>query len=137
MKKSFTLIEVLIAVTILAIVGSALLQGANQSLDFVEKIVAKEKKLFPSFIAALHRKKEYSGIEKPLKSYLLDYSIDDLELRGKLAQTKIKIFIEEEKNTFKELDEESLEDEENSSELFNITLLRITTPAAIFYGLSE
>ena len=91
MKKSFTIIEVVIAVVILSLVGTALLKSAGINLDYFQKVSKKEQ--FSDFltIVANHPNKDYNHLTKSLYDFLQnDFFIDDNELLSMLKNTKIK-----------------------------------------------
>jgi len=95
MKKAFTLIEVVIAVVVLALVGTALLKNAGFGIDFMEKVAKKEKSIYNLSIVIAKRNPEYNHLKKSLYDFVEPYfAIDDLEL---LKILKAKKFLYQEK----------------------------------------
>ncbi len=91
MKKSFTLIEVLISVVILALVGTALLKNAGMNLDFLKKISSKEEAIDVMTIVASHRNPDFNHLQKSLYDFLAkEYLLDDNDLQKILRSTKVK-----------------------------------------------
>ena len=89
-KRAFTLIEVLISVTLLAVVGVALMQvAANSKKGFsylVKKISFDEK----SSIALTHHNKKYHKATKDLYSFLSnEYNITDDDFIRILKEEKL------------------------------------------------
>jgi len=89
-KRAFTLIEVLISVTLLVIVGVALMQVAANSkkgFSYLEKKISFDEK---SSIALTHHDKKYHKKTKDLYTFLSrDYNITDDELIKILKEEKV------------------------------------------------
>ncbi len=91
MHKSFTLIEVIVAVVILALVGVALLKNGNNGIDFLQKISQKDSTIDTVLIVANHRNLSFNHLQKSLEDYLqTSYSIDDMEVQKIVKSKKFK-----------------------------------------------
>ncbi len=91
MKNSFTIVEVLISVVILALVGTALLKNAGINLDFLKKISSKEEAIDVMTIIASHRNPDFNHLQKSLYDFLAkEYLLDDNDLQKILHNTKVK-----------------------------------------------
>ncbi len=91
MKKSFTILEVLISVVILALVGTALLKNADMNLDFFKKVSKKESAINIMTLIVSHRNLDFNHLKKSLYDFLAkEYIIDDNELQKVLRNTKVK-----------------------------------------------
>ncbi len=91
MKRSFTIVEVLISVVILALVGTALLKNAGMDLDFLKKISSKEEAIDVMTIIASHRNPDFNHLQKSLYDFLAkEYLMDDNDLQKILRSTKVK-----------------------------------------------
>ncbi|MRJ01819.1 MAG: type II secretion system protein [Epsilonproteobacteria bacterium] len=77
MKRGFTLIEVITAVVILALLGVALLKNGGDTLSFMEKIEKKERVNDYLTIIALHRDPDYNHLTKGLEDFLKINVLDD------------------------------------------------------------
>lgn len=91
MKKGFSLIEVMIAVVILAVVGVALLQmgSKNQKInDYVEK---KSSIAHLTSIIGFHHDPKFNKTQKTLYDFIKDdYSIDNMEIKSFLEQQSVR-----------------------------------------------
>ena len=77
MKRSFTLIEVIIAVFILALVGAALVKNGSATLDFMHRLHQKERSIDYITIFANHPNPDYNNLTKSLEDFLGYSSTDD------------------------------------------------------------
>ncbi len=89
MRKSFTLVEVIIAVMILALVGVALLKSGAINISALERISKKDNFVDLTTIIVNHRNPDFNHLTKALEDFLPNLSIDDDELR-KLLKEKFK-----------------------------------------------
>lgn len=91
MKRSFTIIEVLVSVVILALVGTALLKNAGMNLDFLKKVSKKEEAVNIMTLIVSHRNLDFNHLKKSLYDFLAkEYNVDDNELQKVLRDTKVK-----------------------------------------------
>ena len=81
MKKSFTIIEVIISVVILALVGVALLKSGALNLTLLEKVGKKEAFSDYITIIANHRNVDFNHLSKALEDFLPQFKPEDDELR--------------------------------------------------------
>ena len=91
MKRSFTIVEVLVSVVILALVGTALLKNAGMNLDFLKKVSKKEEAINIMTLIVSHRNLDFNHLKKSLYDFLAkEYNVDDNELQKVLRDTKVK-----------------------------------------------
>ncbi|BCD63190.1 hypothetical protein NitYY0826_P31 (plasmid) [Nitratiruptor sp. YY08-26] len=91
MKKSFTIIEVIISVVILTLIGTALLKNAGVNLNFLKKIIQKNETIHYMTIISLHRNPNFNHLSKHLEDFLdKSYFIDDDGLQKLLKKTKVQ-----------------------------------------------
>jgi len=89
-KKGFSLIEVLVAVMILAVVGVALMQINVKNQKISEFIDKKTKLSQISSIIGFHHKTDYKKLQKSIYDFLKnDYEIDNTYIKQKLDSYKI------------------------------------------------
>ena len=89
-KKGFSLIEVLVAVMILAVVGVALMQINIKNQKISEFIDKKTKLSQISSIVGFHHKTDYKKLQKSIYDFLKnDYEIDNTYIKQKLDSYKI------------------------------------------------
>ena len=89
-KKGFSLIEVLVAVMILAVVGVALMQINIKNQKISEFIDKKTKLSQISSIIGFHHKTDYKKLQKSIYDFLKnDYEIDNTYIKQKLDSYKI------------------------------------------------
>jgi len=89
-KKGFSLIEVLVAVMILAVVGVALMQINVKNQKISEFIDKKTKLSQISSIVGFHHKTDYKKLQKSVYDFLKnDYEIDNTYIKQKLDSYKI------------------------------------------------
>lgn len=91
MKRSFTIVEVLVSVVILALVGTALLKNAGMNLDFLKRVSKKEEAINIMTLIVSHRNLDFNHLKKSLYDFLAkEYNVDDNELQKVLRDTKVK-----------------------------------------------
>ena len=91
MHKSFTLMEVVIAVIILALVGTALLKNSSDGIEFIQKISQKNQAIDAIAIVANHRNPSFNHLQKSLEDFLQDsYHIDDMDVQKIIKNKKFK-----------------------------------------------
>ena len=89
MHRGFTIIEVVIAVVILALVGTALIKNGSDGIEFLQRVDKKNESIDIALIAANHRNPDYNHLQKPLEDFLQDsYLIDDMDLQKILKSQK-------------------------------------------------
>jgi len=129
MTKAFTLIEVLVSVTILAVVATGLLQISTNSKHNFSFLKEKSEFSRLASIALVHNDQKYHNKEMALFDFLRDdYDNIEDELRNYLKKTKVK-YTHEEVSSFSPLSS-SLDDqnqsqyeEQNPQSALNITIL--------------
>ncbi len=114
MRKGFTFIEVVIAVVILALVGTALLKNGSDGIEFLQKVNKKDQAIYTISIVANHRNPSFNYLQKPLEAFLDSYLIDDLEVQKVIKEQKFKYLETYPKVNMPIL--ERFEDEEESKE---------------------
>jgi hypothetical protein len=119
MKKSFTVIEVIIAVVILSLVGAAIIRAGSINAQMMEKIEKKEPMTELAAIVANHRKPQYNHLTKRLEDFL-EIRIEDDELR-KFFKTKVKYDEREVKLELPKMDEN-----ESGENILGVSLVKIT-----------
>lgn len=91
MHRGFTIIEVVIAVVILALVGTALIKNGSDGIEFLQRVHKKNEVVDMALIAANHRKPDFNHLQKPLEDFLQNsYLIDDMDLQKLLKSQKFK-----------------------------------------------
>ncbi len=91
MHRGFTIIEVVIAVVILALVGTALIKNGSDGIEFLQRVHKKNEAINMVLIAANHRNPVFNHLQKPLEDFLQNsYLIDDMELQKILKKQKFK-----------------------------------------------
>ena len=91
MHRGFTIIEVVIAVVILALVGTALIKNGSDGIEFLQRVDKKNEAIDMALIAANHRNPDFNHLQKPLEDFLHNnYLIDDMELQKLLKNQKFK-----------------------------------------------
>ncbi len=91
MHRGFTIIEVVIAVVILALVGTALIKNGSDGIEFLQRVHKKNEAIDMALIAANHRNPAYNHLQKPLEDFLQNsYLIDDMDLQKILKNQKFK-----------------------------------------------
>lgn len=91
MHRGFTIIEVIIAVVILALIGMALIKNGSDGIEFLQRVHKKNEAIDMAFIAANHRNPAFNHLQKPLEDFLQNsYLIDDMELQKILKKQKFK-----------------------------------------------
>ncbi len=126
MKRSFTIIEVIIAVVILALVGVALLKSGALNLTLLEKIEKKERFSDYLTIVANHRNPDFNHLSKAIEDFLPNFHPEDSELR-KLFKTKFAYqenFLKVELPTLEGFDEE--EEEPVAQNPININFIKLS-----------
>ncbi len=121
-KKAFTLIEVLISVTLLAVAASALLQIASNSKQNFE--FTKERVFFDEIVSIplTHRNKKYHKTSKNLYEYLYrEYNLSNDEIIHFLKKKKISY---EQKNysVIKPFESNETNEEENKNQTPSFTI---------------
>ena len=82
MHRGFTIIEVVIAVVILALVGTALLKNGMDGIEFIQRVEKKGAAIDYALMAVNHRNPAFNHLQKSLEDYLQDsYIIDDLDVQ--------------------------------------------------------
>jgi hypothetical protein len=122
MKRSFTLVEVIVAVFILVLVGTALVKNGADSLEFLQKLRQKERSIDFVTIFANHPHPEYNRLTKSLEDFS-GYSSSDDELR-KLLKRKFSYRQQMLKVTVPTL--EGFDEEQEESSPINIHIVRIS-----------
>lgn len=85
MRKAFSLIEVVVATVIIALVGLALLQMGTKHLKMDAYIEKKSAVAQYSSIISFHHNTDYNKLKKSLYDFLKDdYVIDNLEIKQML-----------------------------------------------------
>jgi prepilin-type N-terminal cleavage/methylation domain-containing protein len=131
MKKAFTIIEVMIAVVILALVGTALLKNAGSGLDFVRKISQKENAIDSLSIAVAERNPNFNHLKKSLYDFVeREFLIDDITLM-KILKKKKFLYKENEVKismpTLEGFSQQFGEEEEKLQEnILNLTLTKLS-----------
>ncbi|SMC10194.1 type II secretion system protein [Nitratiruptor tergarcus] len=131
MKKAFTIIEVMIAVMILALVGTALLKNAGAGLDFMQKISKKEQVIDSISVVVAHRNPDFNHLKKSLYDFVeQEFLIDDIELL-KILKGKKFLYQESEAKislpTLEGFSQQFVEEEEkNQANLLNFTFTKIS-----------
>ena len=91
MHRGFTIIEVVIAVVILALVGTALIKNGSDGIEFLQRVHKKNEAIDMALIAANHRNPAFNHLQKPLEDFLQNsYLIDDMDLQKILKSQKFK-----------------------------------------------
>lgn len=91
MHRGFTIIEVVIAVVILALVGTALIKNGSDGIEFLQRVHKKNEAIDMALIAANHRNPAFNHLQKPLEDFLQNsYMIDDMDLQKILKNQKFK-----------------------------------------------
>ena len=91
MHRGFTIIEVVIAVVILALVGTALIKNGSDGIEFLQRVHKKNEAIDMTLIAANHRNPVFNHLQKPLEDFLQNsYLIDDIDLQKILKNQKFK-----------------------------------------------
>jgi hypothetical protein len=112
MKKSFTIIEVVIAAVILSFLGVALLKNAGLNIDYFERVSKKAQITEFAGIVANHLNPEFNHLKKSLYDFIeKEYYIDDSEIVKSLKDAKFT-YIEDELK----LDLPSMEDNESKGD---------------------
>ena len=91
MHRGFTIIEVVVAVVILALVGTALIKNGRDEIEFLQRVYKKNEAINMALIAANHRNPAFNHLQKLLEDFLQNsYPIDDIELQKILKSQKFK-----------------------------------------------
>ena len=91
MHRGFTIIEVVVAVVILALVGTALIKNGSDGIEFLQRVDRKNEAIDITLIAANHRNPAFNHLQKPLEDFLQNsYLIDDMDLQKILKNQKFK-----------------------------------------------
>ena len=125
MKKSFTIIEVIISVVILTLVGTALLKNAGINLDFLKKMTQKTEAIEYITIISAHRNPDFNHLSKSLEDFLAKtYFIDDTALQQLLKKTKVRYQEEDIKISMPVLEGFEKEKEQNANPI-DISFVKI------------
>ena len=96
-KKAFTLIEVIISVTITAIVVLGVIQMSNHNADMVHYILKRGNAELDNSLFLTEKVVRYSGDKKNAYDMLIDeFGISDFEARDILKKIEKKITVTEE-----------------------------------------
>lgn len=91
MKPGFSLIEVMIATVILAVVGVALLQMGSKNQKINEYIENKNSIAHLTSIVGFHHDPAFNKTQKSLYDFLKnDYTIDNMEIKNLLEKRSVR-----------------------------------------------
>ncbi len=125
--KAFTLIEVLISVTILSLIGGALLKNAGINIAFFSKLEKKNNAIDAMSIVARHPNLDFNRLQKPLYAFIeSSYTIDDDELKSFLKKEQ---FIYQERTlkvTMPKLESFDKQEKQENENLIDLDLVKIS-----------
>lgn len=91
MRHGFSLIEVMIATVILAVVGVALLQMGSKNQKIDEYVERKSSIAHLTSIIGFHHDPKFNNTQKNLYDFLKnDYTIDNMEIKSLLEKRSVR-----------------------------------------------
>jgi prepilin-type N-terminal cleavage/methylation domain-containing protein len=91
MRRGFSLIEVMIATVILAVVGVALLQMGSKNQKIDDYVGRKNSVAHLTSIIGFHHDPKFNNTQKSLYDFLKnDYTIDNMEIKSFLEKRSVR-----------------------------------------------